>query len=216
MKLYVIAYATCSIDGRIADKKGWSKLSCPYDLRRLHRLRATCDAVIIGVNTAIVDDPRLTVRYVEGPNPLRVLIDPRLRAPLSLRMFRDGAAPTLVLTTKRAPQGKIEELSRMGVAVEVVGEEHVDLRLALNVLAERYSVRKALVEGGGRTHYKFLEAGLVDELRVTISPVALGAGVSLFEGEGFEGPRAPRFRLKSVMLCECGNEVHVIYEPLSD
>ena len=86
MRPYVYLAAATTLDGRIASATGYSRLSCPIDLRRLHELRARVDAVIVGANTAIVDNPRLTVRYVEGRNPMRVLIDGALKVPTSLRM----------------------------------------------------------------------------------------------------------------------------------
>ncbi len=211
MRPYVYLAAATTIDGRIASATGFSRLSCPHDLRRLHLLRASVDAVIVGANTAIVDNPRLTVRYVEGRNPIRVLIDGALRAPPSLRLF-DSSAPTLVFTTRRAPPEKVKELRNRGVEVHVVDGESVDPAHVLQTLYNR-GVRKALLEGGGRTNWEFLKRCLVDEIILTITPYVFGNGVSLIHGEGYSTTEETPFSLSllSIKLCECGQEVVLRY-----
>lgn len=211
MRPYVYLMAAVTIDGRIASKSGYSKLSCPHDLKRLHALRAEVDAVIVGANTAIIDNPRLTVRYVEGKNPIRVLIDGSLRAPTTLRMF-DKAAPTIVYTTSQAPEEKISQLRQRGVEVVVFHKHHIDPAEVLIDLHSR-GVRKVLLEGGGRTNWEFMSRCLVDEIIITITPYVFGSGVSLLEGEGFKEVGELPFELKlmGVKLCECGNEVVLKY-----
>ncbi|ACB40660.1 2,5-diamino-6-(ribosylamino)-4(3H)-pyrimidinone 5'-phosphate reductase [Pyrobaculum neutrophilum] len=211
MRPYVYLAAAATIDGRIASKTGYSRLSCPHDLRRLHALRAAVDAVIVGANTAIVDNPRLTVRYVEGRNPLRVLIDGSLKAPTDLRMF-DSSSPTIVFTTRKAPPEKAAELKARGVEVYVAEGDQVDPAEVLNVLYQR-GVRKALLEGGGRTNWEFLSKCLVDEIVLTVTPYVFGSGVSLVEGAGFPTKEDAPFTLTltSIKLCECGQEVVLTY-----
>lgn len=212
MRPYVYLAAAATIDGRIASAIGFSRLSCPHDLRRLHALRASVDAVIVGANTAIVDNPRLTVRYVEGRNPIRVLIDGALRAPPNLRIF-DTSAPTLVFTTMRASPEKIEELRSRGVEVHVVDDESVDPANVLQTLYKR-GVRKVLLEGGGKTNWEFLKRCLVDEIILTITPYVFGNGVSLIDGEGYSTTEEAPFSLSliSIKLCECGREVVLTYK----
>lgn len=212
MRPYVYLAAAATIDGRIASATGYSRLSCPHDLRRLHALRASVDAVIVGANTAIVDNPRLTVRYVEGRNPIRVLIDGALRAPPNLRIF-DTSAPTLVFTTMRASPEKIEELRGKGVEVHVVDGESVDPATVLQTLYKR-GVKKVLLEGGGKTNWEFLKRCLVDEIILTITPYVFGNGVSLIDGEGYSTTEEAPFSLSliSIKLCECGREVVLTYK----
>src|SRR5690606_29949870 len=94
----VIAQAGQSLDGRIATETGHSHfVTGPEDIRRLHRVRALVEAVVVGAGTAVSDEPRLTVRQVEGENPVRVVLDPRGRIPSGSKVLVDGAAPTLVL-----------------------------------------------------------------------------------------------------------------------
>lgn len=101
----VVAQAGQSLDGRIATAAGHSHyVTGPGDIRRLHRLRALVDAVIVGAGAVAADDPRLTVREADGDNPLRVVIDPNGRLDRSRRVFRDGAAPTVVI--RRAQIGR--------------------------------------------------------------------------------------------------------------
>lgn len=211
MKPYVVVMAATAVDGRIASRTRYSRLSCPHDLRRLHEARASADAVLVGAGTAIADNPRLTVRYAQGRNPTRVLVDGALRVPLDLRIF-DGAAPTVVFTTARAPSEKVEELRRRGVEVLVAGEERVDLADVMGELARRGLV-KVLVEGGGSVIWQILNGCLADELVVTVTPHLLGAGVSLAEGPGYDRPEEAPFslQLQGVSMCQCGNEVVLRY-----
>ncbi|MFN3804571.1 MAG: 2,5-diamino-6-(ribosylamino)-4(3H)-pyrimidinone 5'-phosphate reductase [Pyrobaculum sp.] len=211
MRPYVYLAAAMTIDGRIASRSGYSRLSCPHDLRRLHALRAMVDAVVVGANTAIVDNPRLTVRYVEGRNPMRVLIDGSLKAPTALRIF-DSSAPTIVFTTSRAPRERVVELKARGVEVHVAEGEEVSPPYVLQVLHER-GARKILLEGGGRTNWRFLHHCLVDEIFLTVTPYLFGGGVSLAEGWGYNTVEEMPYllELQSVTMCQCGREVVLNY-----
>jgi 2,5-diamino-6-(ribosylamino)-4(3H)-pyrimidinone 5'-phosphate reductase len=126
---YVVVYSTITVDGRLASKTGFSQLSCPHDLKRLHQLRASSDAVMVGANTIIVDDPSLRLKYVEGRNPDRIVVDGLLRAPLNARVFTLRTAKILVLTTGKALDEKVEALRKMGVEVLIIGNEPpIDMR----------------------------------------------------------------------------------------
>ncbi|NPA69242.1 MAG: 2,5-diamino-6-(ribosylamino)-4(3H)-pyrimidinone 5'-phosphate reductase [Crenarchaeota archaeon] len=214
MRPWVRIVSACTIDGRIASSTGFSRLSCEYDLKRLHMHRAECDAVMIGARTAEIDDPMLTVRLVPTKRqPIRVVVDGRLSCRTSLRLFRTAREiPTIVFTSERADPGKIRELKDLGVNVEVVGHEKVDLKAALEILYSRYGVRKLLVEGGGNLNINLLREGLVDEIYVTVTPYVFGSGVSIFNGDGYKDTsECPRFLLKDVVICECGNCVVLHY-----
>lgn len=211
MRPYVLVMAAAAVDGRIASRTRYSRLSCPHDLRRLHEARASVDAVLIGAGTAMADNPRLTVRYAQGRNPARVLVDGALRVPLDLRLF-DRSAPTMVFTTSRAPREKVEELRRLGVEVVVAEGERVDMAHVMRELARR-GFSRVLVEGGGTVIWQVLDGCLADELVVTVTPYLLGAGVSLAEGPGYERPEEAPYRLElaGAALCSCGNEVVLRY-----
>lgn len=206
---YVIIMSASTVDGRIASGVGYSRLSCPFDLRRLHEARASVDAVIVGANTVIIDDPSLLVRYVpKAKDPIRVIVDGKLRVRPEAKVFNTKEAPTVLATTEMAPRELLRRFEEIGVEVWVLGKDKVDLGLLLARLHEERGVRRVLVEGGGRLNWEFIHAGLVDELRLTITPYVFGSGTSFIEGPGYPTTReGPRLRLRSVKICECGNEV---------
>lgn len=214
-KPYIIVFSTMTLDGKIASVTRYSQLSCPHDLKRLHELRAECDGIMIGANTAIIDDPSLRVKYVKGENPTRVIVDGLLRVPLSSRVYTLKTAHTIVLTTSLAPSEKINKLREMGVEVLVFREGPViDMREATERLYAS-GLRKIMVEGGGELLWHLFKDRVVDEIRVTIAPYIFGGreAVSLVMGNGFRTAQdAIKLRLIDTLKCECGNEVHIRYK----
>ena len=183
----VIGQLGQSLDGRIATVSGKSHyITGPEDIRHLHRLRALVDAVIVGAVTVALDDPELTVRKVKGENPVRVVLDPDGRLGQDRRLFSDGAAPTLV--ARRAP-GDDPEAARDGaddpeapgdgpmevLTIPASGGEGFEPGAVLEALRAR-GLRRVLVEGGGVTVSRFLEAGVLDRLHVTVAPILMGSG----------------------------------------
>jgi riboflavin-specific deaminase-like protein len=167
-----------SLDGRIATRsRSGCWLSGPLATRFAHELRAASSAVIVGSGTALADDPLLTVRHVEGPHPIRVLLDARARVPTLARLFTDGTSPTIhaTCTAERATRAVAPHVERWVLPPNPTGEG-VDLTLLLARLWQR-GARTVLVEGGGRVLTSFLRAGLVDRIIITIAPLVLGAGV---------------------------------------
>ena len=193
----VIAQAGQSLDGRIATPAGHSHyVTGPADIRRLHRLRALVDAVVVGAGTVAADDPRLTVREVEGPNPVRVVIDPRGRLDVSRAVFRDGAAPTIAVRRRaavaapecaartrdgRAPSSVTGDAPPACEVVALPAAPTGELapRDILQALRER-GHRRLLIEGGGVTLSRFLDAGVVDRLHVSVAPLVIGSGPAAF------------------------------------
>jgi len=171
--LMVVGQLGQSLDGRIATESGHSKyINGPAGLDHLHRIRALVDAVVIGVGTALADDPQLTVRRVTGPQPARVIIDPKGRLPASARVFNDDGVRRIVLT---APGARCA----LPPGVEVVALAATDGRIApasiLAALADR-GLRRLLIEGGAHTVSAFLNAGCLDRLHVIVAPIILGSG----------------------------------------
>ena len=168
-----IAHLGQSLDGYIATGSGDSYyVTGPDNVRHLHRLRALCDAVIVGAGTVARDDPQLTVRHVEGANPVRVILDPRGQLPARHRVFSDGLARTLVVHAQGVAT------SAPGNA-EVLVVPHTDGRLDLRALLAALHARglvAVFVEGGGATVSGFLEASLLDRLHVAIAPLVTGSG----------------------------------------
>jgi diaminohydroxyphosphoribosylaminopyrimidine deaminase / 5-amino-6-(5-phosphoribosylamino)uracil reductase len=175
--LVVVGQIGQSLDGRIATETGHSKyINGPAGLDHLHRLRALVDAVVIGVGTAVADDPQLTVRRVAGPHPARVVIDPNGRLPARAKVFADDGVRRLLITAEGTqctpPSG-----------VEVLALPTTDGRIApsaiLAALANR-GMRRVLIEGGADTVSRFLNAGCLDRLHVIVAPIILGAGRASF------------------------------------
>lgn len=172
---FVVGQLGQSLDGRIATETGASHyVTGPEDIRRLHRLRALVDAVIVGAGTVEADDPRLTVREVEGRNPVRVVIDPEARLDPQRRIFQDGAARTVLV--RRAPP-EINRARAFGdeIVVPSPGEGRLELSELIHVLREQ-GLGRVLVEGGGVTVSRFLQAGLLDRLHVCVAPMIIGSG----------------------------------------
>jgi diaminohydroxyphosphoribosylaminopyrimidine deaminase / 5-amino-6-(5-phosphoribosylamino)uracil reductase len=164
-----------SLDAQIATASGASRyVTGPENIRHMHRLRALSDAVVVGADTVDRDDPQLTTRLVPGDNPTRVVIDPALRLVPERRLFQDDAAPTLVICA-RGQAGKARRVGRAEV-VEVKAERRMLPPAAiLEALAER-GLGRIFVEGGGITVSRFLEAGTLARLHVTICPIFIGRG----------------------------------------
>jgi 2,5-diamino-6-(ribosylamino)-4(3H)-pyrimidinone 5'-phosphate reductase len=218
LRPYLVVYSTITVDGSLASKTGFSQLSCPHDLKRLHQLRASSDAVMVGANTIIADDPSLRLKYVEGRNPDRIVVDGLLSAPLNSRVFTLRTANTLVLTTGKASGEKVEALRKMGVEVLIIGNEPpINMYEALSLLYKR-GYRKVMAEGGGGLLWTLFKDSVVDELWLTISPYIFGGrdAVSLVEGEGFSSIEdAVKLEPYHVSLCECKKEIHIRYRVLS-
>lgn len=160
-----------SLDGRIATATGESRWITGPEARNLgHRLRADSDAILVGVETVLADDPRLTTRLpgdASGPDPDRVVLDSRLRTPAGANLARPG---TLILTTTEPrPVGGAEVVR---VAPDAEGRPAIPA--VLDALAER-GVRTLMVEGGGRVAAAFVTAGAVDALWWFRAPILLGA-----------------------------------------
>jgi len=175
---YVVLKYAQTIDGRIATRRGDAKwISGEAERRISHGLRAACDAVLVGVGTAIVDDPQLTVRMVPGSSPLRVVLDSTLRLPPTARVLDNGAA-TVVITTAPSSEERRAALRARAVGVHVVdaGPQGVDLPSALRTL-RALGVASLLVEGGGRVITSFFSEKLVDRLVIGIAPTIMGAGI---------------------------------------
>lgn len=174
---YVIGRIAQSLDGYIATTTGASQwISGPEDIVHTHRLRALFDAVIIGAGTVRADNPQLTTREVEGPSPVRVVLDTERRLDGRYRVFNDGPR-TLLCCAADAVGG-----DRIGGA-EVVrlprAANGLDIGAMRTALADR-GLRRIFVEGGGVTVSRFLAAGALDRLHVTIAPMLMGSGIPAF------------------------------------
>jgi diaminohydroxyphosphoribosylaminopyrimidine deaminase/5-amino-6-(5-phosphoribosylamino)uracil reductase len=175
---YLALKLALSLDGRIATRTGESKWITGEQARlRAQELRANHDAVMVGINTVLTDDPRLTVRDVPGRSPVRVIVDSKLRLRLSSHVV--GTArdfPTCVITTQEASRAVGDALEESGLSlirVPSTAEGRCDMTAALRELAAR-EVVSVLCEGGAELAGSLLAAGLPDELHAFIAPILLG------------------------------------------
>ena len=182
---FVTLKAGATMDGRLSAGTGDSRWVTGEESRlAVHALRHRHDAIMIGAGTALRDDPSLTTRTpAPGLNPVRVVVDSRLRLPRHLKLFTDGQAPTIVLAAEDADSGRRGELEAAGVEVIgcKAGDGRIDLRDAMRKLGER-EIGSVLLEGGGRLNGAMLEAGLVDKFAIFYAPKIVGsAGTPLFD-----------------------------------
>jgi len=171
-----------SLDGRIATASGESRwITGPQAREAVHRLRGEHDAVLVGVETALADDPELTVRLAAhtGPQPARVVLDSRQRLPSDCKLVATARQiPTYVVATT-PPEPRLVEAGVRVLQVRPVGEARPELREVVEALAAA-GLRRLFVEGGGQVAASFLRCGLVDALEWFRAPMVIG-------GEGRPG-----------------------------
>ncbi len=192
----VVVNAAASADGKLSSRRREQiPISGPDDFDRVDRVRASADAVLVGVGTVLADDPHLTldvedrrVQRLRGGrpgNPARVVADSRARTPADARVL-DDEATTYVLVSEAAPEERRATLRDAGAELVVAGESRVDLRAAFETL-EAEGVDRLMAEGGGELIFSLFEAGLVDELSVYVGSKIIGGrdAPTLADGEGF-------------------------------
>jgi len=178
---WVIMKAGMSVDGRIAALPGQATMiTGKQSLRRVHALRNQVDAILVGIGTALADDPSLTSR-LHGPrsgcDPLRVVLDSELRLPVSSTMLQqDSSAQTWIFCARAADKKNHRRLEAAGAVIKTVpvaAKGVLELKAVLTALGEA-QVTSLLVEGGSRVHGSFLESGLVDQLLLFVAPTFIG------------------------------------------
>ncbi len=198
--LYILKVAS-SLDGKIATSSGESQWITGREARADGRaLRSRLDAIIVGLQTVLSDDPRLTARGRGMRDPMRIVLDSQLRTPVGARLLPANTrsrAKVLIATTEAAPKTREKRLVAMGA--EVLRLPSCEGRPSVESLSEALAAREiasALVEGGAQVHGSFLEAGLCDELRLYLSPKALGGpGHGWLGGKGVSA-LADAYRLR--------------------
>lgn len=193
---WITVKAAMTLDGKIADIKGQSKwITSPASRTWAMNLRRAADAILVGVNTVIADDPALTLRRGRGTSQseigrTRIVLDPRARTPLDSRILNDAfASRTLVVATEAAPQRRLQALrQKCSVLVAPTLEGRIDLTWLLRELGDQ-GVLHLLVEGGGETNATFLSAHQVHRLAFFYAPKVIGGRTAL---RGVAGTSVPR------------------------
>jgi len=202
-QIYITLKYAQTLDGRIATSKGSSKwISSRKSREYSHRLRSNNDAVLVGVNTILKDNPHLTVRFVRGRNPMRIIVDSKLRTPIKARIIGDiKSAPVLIATTRRAPSKRIRQFEERGVDIAVIREDRggkVDIKMLIKALSKR-GIKSILVEGGSKILTSFLKNKLADRLIVFITPKIMGRGIEAIGDLGVvEIDRCIRLKLNRI------------------
>ena len=216
MKPYVILNAAMTLDGKIATKTGNSEISGKEDLIRVHQLRKEMDAIIVGINTLLADDPRLTVHKIDAEsedNPIRIVVDSKARTPLNFRIL-NNEAPTIIAVTENADPQKVKELEKKARVLKC-GEDRVDLKSLMKELS-RMGIKTLMLEGGSTLNYSMLENGLVDEVRVCIAPMIAGGvqAKTLVDGEGIE-QMSDAVKLKLIKSYSLGPDLIIEYKVIN-
>ena len=208
-----------SLDGHIATHAGDSYyVTGQENILHLHRMRALCDAVVVGAGTVAADDPQLTTRLVPGDNPVRVVLDPKGRLGGNCRVLSDGQAPTLLMCA----EAHVRQSSLGSDFVQVIGIPERQGRLALDVVLSvlhRRGLYSIFVEGGGITVSNFLEAGLLNRVQIAVAPLIIGSGRTGLQTAPTRylrdclRPRHRVFRLGQDILFDC--DLDAAY-PLAD
>lgn len=217
---HVLMMSEITADGKLTLKKGASsKILMKYMAHEteilLHETRAACDAIMVGANTIRIDNSFLTVRLVPGKSPIRVIPCSMADLPLAANVLGPDA-PTVIAVSGNAPADRVDEIRAKGVNVEVAGRDHVELPLLLRILAEKYGVRRMMIEGGPTLNWHMLHHRLVDEIRLIHLPFIVGGSdtPSLVGGMHINSEdEMIRLRLKNHYLCGTNlvSEYDVLY-----
>lgn len=210
--LVTISYAQ-SVDGSIATRnRKQLQLSGHQSMVLTHRIRAACDAIVVGINTVLVDDPQLNVRLSPGTSPQPIVLDSKLRLPLQARLLDRTDHRCWLACTDRNDQKKIDAVENRGAEVircrrDLLGR--VDLQDLLLQLGEK-GIKSIMVEGGSQVITSFIEARLVDQMIITIAPRLVG-GLPILNGS-WSGNNS-LLHLNPVSYQSCGQDIVLWGQP---
>lgn len=213
---YVTLKSAASLDGKIATVTGESKWITGEEARKdVHQFRHTHDAILVGVNTVIKDNPSLTTRLdTGGKNPIRVILDTRLRTPLEANIINDQAAETIIVTGTEANPERVEKF--LGFGVEVIKLETTKIRIAdmLKKLGDR-GITSLYVEGGAEVHGSFLKEKAFQRVITYIAPKLLGgkSAPTAYGGDGIAWLE-DTVPLEIIDVKQIGKDIRIIAEPV--
>ncbi|NMB79123.1 MAG: 5-amino-6-(5-phosphoribosylamino)uracil reductase [Methanomicrobiales archaeon] len=217
---HVLMMSEITADGKLTLRKGASsKILMKYMSHEtellLHTTRAEYDAIMVGANTIRIDNSFLTVRYVKGKSPLRVIPCSMGDIPLDANVLGPDA-PTAIAVCEGAPEERIDALRKKGASVIIAGKTHVELPLLMKILKEQFGVSKLMIEGGPTLNWHMLHDRLVDEIRLIHLPFIVGGSdtPSLVGGMHINSENEMiRLNLKKFYLCGTNlvSEFDVLY-----
>lgn len=216
-KPFVTVKTAMTLDGKVATYAGSSRWITGEEARlEVHQMRHEHDAILVGVNTVLTDDPQLTTRLaLGGQNPVRVIIDTTLRIRLDARVLTDKQAPTWIFTTERADSMKWERLEEMGIRVFSTGNNtKVDIERLLALLGEQ-QISSVLVEGGSQINSAFLHARAIDKVVSYVAPklVAGQGSPTPFGGLGIEDMN-DAISLEDISFEKIGDDIKITGYPV--
>jgi 2,5-diamino-6-(ribosylamino)-4(3H)-pyrimidinone 5'-phosphate reductase len=220
MRPHVIINTAMSADGKLSTRERRQvKISGALDFSRVDRLKAGCDAIMVGIGTVLADDPSLTVKSEENRksrlsrgadlHPVRIVVDSQARTPVNAKILHKEPGRRIIAVSKRADEGKVASLKKL-VTVIMVGEETVDLKALMDELG-RMGIKRLMVEGGGTLIAGLVSAGMVDEIYTFIGNIIIGGkdAPTLADGPGFvKESEFCRLSLVDVQKMEEGILVH--------
>ncbi|MDR2830469.1 MAG: 2,5-diamino-6-(ribosylamino)-4(3H)-pyrimidinone 5'-phosphate reductase [Methanobrevibacter sp.] len=198
MRPYTILNAAMTLDGKIATKTGSSRISNERDVERVHKLRMKLDGIMVGINTILVDDPKLTVRklpneetfthetFTEKINPVRVVVDSYGRIPINSNVLNSDAKTIIATSNKILKNRKTFSLLKQKADVFICGEKEIDLKRLMEYLYSK-GIKTLMLEGGSTLSFSMFKEGLIDEVRICIGPIIVGGShaKTLVDGDGF-------------------------------
>ncbi len=202
---YVAVKMAMTLDGKIATETGESKWISGYESRKfVQKLRSEFDAVMVGAETVLTDNPSLTCRLKKRTSPVKIIVDSRLRTPLNSKLFNSGKA--IFLTTEKFNRKKRKTLEKAGVKFVVAGEKKVDLGKALKKVL-KLGILSVLVEGGGELNGSLFREGLIDHIYFFMAPKLIGGknAKTPIEGNGIKKLK-DAVSLKDIKIKETGRD----------
>ena len=210
---HVIFSAAITLDGKLATRTGDSKLSSKVDKNRVHRLRSRVDAILIGKNTAKLDDPVLSAHNAKKKNPIRIILDSNATIQNNSRILRTSSQiPTIIAVGESASKKNLQRLEKLPIQIIVCGKHRINIKKLL-VELRKQGIKKILIEGGGETNWSFVKENLTDEVIITVTPYLVGGvtATTLVDGNGFSTiAKSTKLKLKSAR--RMNNEIILHYE----
>lgn len=212
---YVTLKSASSIDGKIATFTGESKwITGPAARQDVHEYRRKHDAILVGVNTVLKDDPSLTVRLPNGgKNPIRIILDTYLRTPLSAKLLNDKEAETWIVIGKDVPEEKVEEFQQAGAVLIRMPDKTIEINALLKTLFEK-GITSVFVEGGAEVNWSFIEAKAVNQVITYFAPKLIGGRDSPtpIGGKGTE-QLTDALSLEIVSVDKIGSDIKIVSIP---